>query len=405
MNIWKRFLLPRGGLNSKPTSRIWLPFFLFTILALILAACGSAEPPGASSPTPTTQATSSSSTNQDTPSPTTGTSKPAAALTGLRMLDANNGWALSATSILKTTDGGMHWKDVTPANAGLNQFARGNFLDQQSAWIAIPPTQQREGPGIDILHTANGGQSWQKAHIDDPLVATIDVPHFLGTQQGWLEASSTPGAGHAGSDIWYTTDGGQSWTKIASNMGNNGLTLGYVTGISFQDTQNGIAAGNLGAGGDNTVPAVSITHDGGHTWHMQALPHLLGGYEGIYNTSQPPVFFGSTAILPVNVTTSSGDLLVLYRSNTSGRTWTQTSVAHIRSDNTYVLDSAHAWATDTQSGQLYGTTDGGDHWSALSTKAYHLKALSFVNVNNGWGIAGESLLHTTDGGKTWQSLT
>ncbi len=182
----------------------------------------------------------------------------------------------------------------------------GQWINERLAWIAIPPPQQTEGLGITMLHTTDGGQNWQHTTIADPVVALVDVPHFLDAQQGWLEASSTPGAGHAGSDIWHTTDGGQTWAKITSS--------------------------------------------------------------------------------------------------TSGRIWFQTSVVHISSDNTYVLDPSHAWATDTQSGQLYSTTDGGNHWFAASTTAYHLKALSFTDASNGWGVTSETLLHTTDGGKTWQQI-
>jgi len=54
-------------------------------------------------------------------------------LKGIRMLDTSNGWALSAQSVLKTTDGGVHWQDMTPANAAINQFAMGNFLNGQYA--------------------------------------------------------------------------------------------------------------------------------------------------------------------------------------------------------------------------------------------------------------------------------
>jgi photosystem II stability/assembly factor-like uncharacterized protein len=321
------------------------------------------------------------------------------------MLDANNGWALTASSILKTTDGGVHWKDVTPANAGLNQDALGDFLNGQYAWIAVPPPQQEEGPGIAILRTSNGGQSWQSSKVNDPLVSIIDVPHFLNAQEGWLEASSTPGAGHAGSDIWHSTDGGQTWTKLASNgSSSSGLALGYVTGISFQNAQTGIATGNRGAGGDNTQPAVAITHDGGKTWQMESLPHLLGGYSVNMNNTQPPVFFGNTVFLPVNVSTNNGDLLVLYRSNTGGSSWFQTGVAHISANNAYVLDATHAWATDSQSGLLYSTTNGGNTWTATSNTASHLKALSFVNSSTGWGVTSNTLMHTTDGGKSWQKI-
>ncbi|HEY4389335.1 MAG TPA: hypothetical protein VGN34_33240, partial [Ktedonobacteraceae bacterium] len=37
-------------------------------------------------------------------------------VTQLKMLDANNGWAATSSSVLKTSDGGQHWTDVTPSD-------------------------------------------------------------------------------------------------------------------------------------------------------------------------------------------------------------------------------------------------------------------------------------------------
>src|SRR5689334_3246815 len=34
----------------------------------------------------------------------------------LKMLDANNGWATTSSAVLKTSDGGQQWTDVTPAD-------------------------------------------------------------------------------------------------------------------------------------------------------------------------------------------------------------------------------------------------------------------------------------------------
>lgn len=146
-----------------------------------------------------------------------------------------------------------------------------------------------------------------------------------------------------------------------------------------------MAAGNLGAGGDNTVPSVALTHNGGQSWQTTSLPHLLGDYVNPANTSQPPAFFGNVVVLPVTITTQSGPVLDLYRSNDGGVNWFQTSAAHIQADNTYVVDPSHAWATDTPSGKLYSTSDGGNHWSLTSNTAYHLNALSFTDAHNGWG--------------------
>lgn len=391
---------------KKPTHVAWLSLLLILALALLLGACDTTGSISSSQPTmvPTSSPQSSTSTPSITPSASTVASKPAVPLTAIRMLDTQNGWALTASSILKTTDGGLHWNDVTPANAGLNPSARGQFMNMQDAWIAIGPANQQEGPGIAVLRTTDGGMSWQRSVINDPVVSLVDVPHFLNVQQGWLEMSSTPGAGSAGSDIWHSNDGGQTWTKLSSNKSFSGLDLGYVTGISFRDAQMGIATGNLGAGGDNTVPSLALTQNGGQTWQTKSLPHLLGGYVNSMNTSQPPVFFGNVVILPVTITGQSGPLLVLYRSNDGGLSWFQTSAAHIQAENTYVVDPSHAWATDTQSGKLYSTSDGGNHWSAASNTAYHLNALSFTDPQNGWGVTSNQLLQTTDGGKTWQQI-
>ena len=393
-------------MRKKPTQVAWFPLVLIPALALLLGACSTTGSISSSQATvvPTSSPQSSTSTPSTTPSASTVSSKPALPLTAIRMVDTKNGWALTASSILKTTDGGLHWNDVTPANAGLNPSARGQFMNTQDAWIAIGPANQQEGPGIVILRTRDGGLSWQRSVINDPVVSLVDVPHFINVEEGWLEISSTPGAGSAGSDIWYSNDGGQTWTKLSSNKSSSGLNLGYVTGISFRDAQIGIATGNLGAGGDNTVPSIALTQNGGQTWQTKSLPHLLGGYIDPMNTSQPPVFFGNVVVLPVNITGQSGPLLVLYRSNDGGLNWFQTGEANIQAENTYVVDPSHAWATDTQSGKLYSTSDGGNHWFLTSNTAYQLNALSFTDPQNGWGVTSNQLLQTTDGGKSWQQI-
>ncbi len=392
-------------MRKKTRHVAWIPLLLFPTLALLLVACSNTGSTLPSRATVTVVPTNSPQASTSTPSATPVPSKPALPLKAIRMLNNKDGWALTTSSILKTTDGGSHWKDVTPANTDINQSAKGQFMNTQYAWIAFRPANQQEGSGITMLRTIDGGLSWQQSSINDPVVSQVDVPHFINTKQGWLELSSTPGAGSARSDIWSSHDGGQTWTQLASNKSTHGLNLGYVTGISFRDTQIGIAAGNLGAGGDNAVPSLALTQNGGQTWQTKSLPHLLGGYVNPLNISRPPVFFGNVVILPVNVTVQNDNLLVLYRSNDGGLNWFQTSVAHIQGANTYVVDSSHAWATDTSNGKLYSTGDGGNHWSLLSNAAYQLNALSFTSSQNGWGITTNQLLQTVDGGQNWQQIS
>jgi PBP1b-binding outer membrane lipoprotein LpoB len=98
----------------------WLILGLIPALALLLGACSAT---GAGSVTvspatavPTSSPASGTSTPSITPSANITSSTPTLPLIGIRMLDTRNGWALTASSILKTSDGGLHWKDVTPAN-------------------------------------------------------------------------------------------------------------------------------------------------------------------------------------------------------------------------------------------------------------------------------------------------
>ncbi|GCE28593.1 hypothetical protein KDA_40770 [Dictyobacter alpinus] len=417
---------------QTPVRVAWLPFCLLTlVLALLLAACGNASTDTGTAPSvPSADASSTATPGstpvaQNTPTATsvanTGTSKPTLPLTAIRMVDKNNGWALTASSILKTVDAGAHWKDVTPANAGLNQSAKGDFLSGQYAWIAVPPANQQGGAGIAILRTSDGGSNWQSSKINDPLVSIPDVPHFLNGQEGWLEASSTPGAGHAGSDIWHSSDGGQSWSKIASNAQNNGLRLGHVTGISFKDALTGIATGDLGAGADNSFPSIALTHDGGHNWKIISLPHVLGGFEVSTSATLPPVFIGNVVLLPVRFTTRDNrDFGMLYRSTNGGNNWFPTNaVENLLATTMYVQDANHIWATNSQNGKVYRSVDGGNNWSATSNSAYSMAAFSFIDASNGWGISSKQLLQpaapgtvatdqklmrTTDGGATWQQI-
>ena len=63
-------------------------------------------------------------------------------LMSIHMLDKTGGWALTQNSVLKTTDGGLHWQNVLPASAFNDVPPRstpqGTFLNDQDAWV-MPP--------------------------------------------------------------------------------------------------------------------------------------------------------------------------------------------------------------------------------------------------------------------------
>jgi photosystem II stability/assembly factor-like uncharacterized protein len=292
----------------------------------------------------------------------------------------------------------MHWQDVTPMNAGINSFTRADFAMSQYAWIAIP-TAPTIGQAVKVLHTADGGRSWQSTMIHDEISAFVYRPDFLGHQEGWIETFATQAMSHIPTDIWHSTDGGATWTQVQMN----GTYMLLPSGISYENAQDAIMAGDLGAYQLATNrPGIAITSDGGKDWQMTNLSIPQGIAKTSSFSTTPPVFIGKVALLPVYMGQPDG--FVLYRSNDSGQHWSLTHVVPINASAVTVLDTNHAWVTDKKSGQLSATSDGGMSWAQITTQAYHFTHLSFIDASNGWGLTESGLYQTTDGGKTWQQI-
>lgn len=390
-------------------------------VALLLAACGSNGGTTTGSPgtqnTPTTTGPTATSSQGVTPTtnPTHATATPgpsasAVPFTSIRMLDSQNGWATTSSALLKTTDGGWHWHNVGPANTTL-KFARGEFFSTQIAWVATKVANSANPYAIEVLRTLNGGQNWQTSVLTiDNEHEVMGPPDFVNMQDGWLELSSSggPAAGSEAVEIYRTTDGGQTWSKVSATTNeqpNGGLPLGGIkSGISFKDTQNGWATANYYAS-DNAW--LYVTHDGGKTWQKQSLPLNPSASNSEYDTT-PPVFIGNDGLLPVHVSGSAQPVLDFYITHDGGQTWTSEPLAPFNSMNTYVVDMAHAWATDTNSNVFYRTVSGGVSWQKEQSATQTINALSFINDSEGWAIGSPNdkplLLHTADGGQTWQRI-
>lgn len=377
------------------------------MIAFLLTACASegytataTQPQGT-----TVGGTTAMATNASTASTKGAPQRPTVPLTAIRMLDNTNGWALTRTSILKTTDGGTNWKDITPANAALNIATRGDFINSQYAWIATP---QLNANTVSMLRTTDGGQHWISSKIQAMQPEAVDMPHFLNAREGWLETIGDPGAGNQGAEIFHSIDGGQSWLKIAStqNLASGLSSAGFKSGISFENSKTGFAT-TRSITGNPTDAGLFVTYDGGHTWRKETIPMPSGANVAQIGTT-PPVFFGTTGFLPVYVATQNNQHeLILYRTNDSGTNWTQTRPANIDANTVYILDTNHAWAFDNQTGKFYYTNDSGTSWWPSNSNPGKIQALSFPGASTGWAITDTSLLHTTDGGKTWttQSYT
>src|SRR5258708_35512207 len=97
-------------------------------------------------------------------------------LFSLHMIDPTTGWALSEHAVLRTTEGGLHWKNVTPPNTLLTRESIADFLTDSLAWLAPP---QVNGAIPQPLRTRESGQTGQRSTIPPQYLETITIgcPH------------------------------------------------------------------------------------------------------------------------------------------------------------------------------------------------------------------------------------
>jgi photosystem II stability/assembly factor-like uncharacterized protein len=336
----------------------------------------------------------------------------AVVITSLHMIDTTAGWALAGKAVLRTTDGGNHWRDVSPPRHPLAPVSAADFFTASMAWIAILQADQTTS---QLFHTSDGGQSWQQSTIQTGFVRQMT---FIDAQHGWLLSGRENAAGVPAEavSVFQTTDGGNTWQSVSAALFSDVTPPGHLpyggqkTGIYFLNASTGWVTGTVMF---TNLAWLYVTHDGGSTWHQQTLPPPPG-IPPAQLLIQPPTFFSATdGLLPVkfsDLITSRDIATVIYVTHDGGTTWHSTMPVSVALSSSHFLDMQHGWLTDGTN--LFVTSDGGQHWAKLarSTNFKQVTQLDFVSESTGWALSSQSagssyLLKTTDGGQTWTQIT
>lgn len=234
---------------------------------------------------------------------------------GLSPVSATTAWVSGYTAtdgvVMRTTDRGATWQDVSPSGAAGLQF---RDIEAFDANRAVAMSIGNNPSDFRIYATANGGQTWNVTLQNTNPGAFYDCMTFFDNRRGLLLSdppdgqhflvlatddgglhwrvtglqmpAALPGeAGFAASGECITSHGGRAWfgttagrvfrsddrgtswtvaqTPVASGSGSNGIFA-----LAFRDQQHGLAVG-----GDFLAPAASPdnfagTSDGGVTWSL-----------------------------------------------------------------------------------------------------------------------------------------
>ncbi|WP_420878398.1 YCF48-related protein [Streptomyces sporangiiformans] len=250
---------------------------------------------------------------------------------GLSAVSRNTAWlAGSKGTVLRTSDGGASWRNVSPPGSGALEFRDIEAIDARRAVVLAIG----EGEASRILRTDDGGKTWTESFRNTDARAFYDCLTFfdrrhglamsdpvdgrfriLSTSDGGRSWKVLPGdgmpaaqegeAGFAASgqclvssgprDVWLATGGaararvlhsadrGLTWTATDAPIPAGDPARG-VFAVAFRDRTHGIAIGGDYRADQASPRAAAVTGDGGRTWAPAAKP--------------PPAYRSGVAWLP-----------------------------------------------------------------------------------------------------------
>jgi photosystem II stability/assembly factor-like uncharacterized protein len=306
------------------------------------------------------------------------------------------------------------WLNPLPQGMSLSAV---DFIDQNTGWTV--------GDGGTIMRTDDGGSTWsQQSSGVSGSVTSVD---FADAKNGWASAHDSYGSldsFYTTPFLLHTTDGGATWQKVDIAHG----LYGGIGSISFTDAQHGIALCKL-TNGYLVDPWVTVkanllrTTDGGVTWSQQVIEpgdnRLTNLMAVTFATASRGWIVGSGDVRRTVPGVPGGALV--YRTDDGGATWTRTTAP----SGVFQLQSVSSpgpndvWVTGFGGpplSALYHSTNEGQSWSSVRLPSdFSLATVSFASATSGW-VTGTTIgqdrvtqqaciLHTQDGGVTWATAT
>ena len=192
-------------------------------------------------------------------------------LSSLYFVDASNGFTGGSKNnmqaLLKTSDNGNTWADITPNPSSANFISSVYFVNTQTGFAS---------DGYNLYKTINGGTSW----VTETPAFTIQDIHFDDMNNG----IATGNDGSITAVVMNTTDGGQTWNTLLTAHDPN-LFVSSFTKIdvvspsvfftSMDYAKNLYRTVDAGLTWD-TIPVDSVDYIGDFDFISADLGHILG---------------------------------------------------------------------------------------------------------------------------------
>ena len=334
------------------------------------------------------------------------------------MIDTSRGYAVSGEDpererLLSTSDGGRHWRDVTPGGGAIHPSGPVTVAGQTLLFSTT--VRQRV---FAVERSDDAGRTWRRSSpFRDPHGLGAGQPFSVDRRHLYLAVDEGAAAGSQGEALYTSSDGGVRWRFVSRTTWNypprGSLPFGCdKRGFGFATTSRGWAGGYCAGG----LPFFYRTDDGGRTWRRQSLP---APSQCACETSAPLFFTPKTAaVYVIGFTTNGGGrpfARVLWTRD-AGVHWRGSDPPLGRARRAIFADALNVWITGQRQGNLRApfdllvrTDDAGRHWQMVrlpfDAGTYDLDAVSST-VAYGFRDADPSstIVVTRDGGRTWRTI-
>ena len=296
-----------------------------------------------------------------------------------------------------TTNGGQNWaQSLTLDIEGNYNNITGNF---NSVSLSLSGTVGIAGSdsNFGIYYTTNGGQTWTPSNVNTGYFSSVYLSGYNGI---------------AGSDgIYYSTDGGQTWTR--GDDADTGLFLtGYFSSVSLS------LSGTVGIAGSNSNKGIYFNPNSNNlslwskSYNFTTRSTLTGYFRSVYLYEYNGIVYGiagsgsDKGIYYNNKNVHGSPYLVSDWSQSYNLTTAGPLTGSFNSVYLYEYNGTVYGIAGSDGLGIYYSTDGGETWTPSNVSAGTFASVALSGTTgflNGLAASnsGSGIWCSTDGGETW----
>ncbi len=311
---------------------------------------------------------------------------------GLSVINQKVAWASGMKGTVIRTIDGEHWQDVSVA-ASDPQAATLDFRDIQG-FDAMSAIAMSAGPGkaSTLYKTTDGGVHWERLSVNSDETGFWDAIDFWDARHGAVLGDPVDGQ----FKIMLTEDGGKSWAAAKLKPSSDGKS-----GLEAQANEGAFAASGtcLIVQGKKVIRFVSgsaehsrafYSNDRGQTWASSVTPVTAGAPpKGLFSIAFADAKHGLA--VGGDYQQAKGEGLNAVRTDDGGKTWT--SAAALPKGFLSVVVNIPGQGKMYVAGGLAGlglTRDQGKTWQVMSE--IPVNSVAFADTKIAWAVGPKGLL-------------